>query len=87
MSISGVKQGFLPVVAPTSAVPTLVDRYYDDEEKLLFAVADALAVEYRTIIDAGLYLQVDDAYLRIHVRRNGAAFIISRIIVLGPSAV
>ena len=63
MSISGVKQGFLPVVAPTSAVPTLVDRYYDDEEKLLFAVADALAVEYRTIIDAGLYLQVDDAYL------------------------
>jgi len=63
MAASGVKQGFLPVVAPTSAIPTLVDRYYEDEEKLLFAVADALAVEYQAIIDAGLYLQVDDAYL------------------------
>jgi 5-methyltetrahydropteroyltriglutamate--homocysteine methyltransferase len=77
MSISGVQEGFLPVVAPTSAVPTLVDRHYEDDEKLLFAVADALAVEYRTIIEAGLYLQVDDAYLAsmydVMVPRNSFA--------------
>jgi 5-methyltetrahydropteroyltriglutamate--homocysteine methyltransferase len=63
MDASRVAEGFLPVVAPTSAVPTLVDRYYGDEELLLEAVADALATEYQAIIAAGLYLQVDDAYL------------------------
>jgi len=63
MAQNGVTEGFLPVVAPTSAVPTLVDKYYGDDERLLFAVADALAEEYRIIIDSGLYLQVDDAYL------------------------
>lgn len=63
MALHGVSEGFLPVVAPTSAVAALVDRHYGDEEKLLFALADALAEEYRAIIDSGLYLQVDDAYL------------------------
>lgn len=63
MAQAGITEGFLPVVAPTSAIPALVNRHYGDEERLLFAVADALAVEYRIIIDSGLYLQVDDAYL------------------------
>ena len=63
MAAQGMTEGFLPVVAPTSAIPMLVDQYYGDAEKLLFAVADALAEEYRAIIDSGLYLQIDDAYL------------------------
>jgi len=63
MATRGITEGFLPVVAPTSAVPALVDRYYGTPEKLLFGVAGALAEEYRTIIDAGLYVQIDDAYL------------------------
>ena len=54
--------GFLPVVAPASALPNAVNDHYPDEESYLFALADALAVEYRAIIDAGLYLQVDDAF-------------------------
>ena len=54
---------FLPVVAPASALPNFIDRHYGDEEKALFAVAEALRSEYRAIIDAGLYLQVDDAFL------------------------
>ncbi|HUB97589.1 MAG TPA: cobalamin-independent methionine synthase II family protein [Stellaceae bacterium] len=56
-------QGFLPVVAPASALPNAKNEYYSDEESYLFALADALAVEYRAVIDAGLILQVDDAFL------------------------
>lgn len=63
MAAQGITEGFMPVVAPTSAIPTLVDHHYGDEEKLLFAAADALAVEYRQVIDAGLQVQIDDAYL------------------------
>jgi 5-methyltetrahydropteroyltriglutamate--homocysteine methyltransferase len=55
--------GFLPVVAPASALPNAKIEYYRDEESFLFALADALHVEYQAIIDAGLHLQVDDAFL------------------------
>ena len=58
-----VSDAFLPVVAPASVVPWRRDEHYASEEELLFAVADALHEEYRTIVDAGLMLQVDDAYL------------------------
>ncbi|MQA09381.1 MAG: hypothetical protein GEU98_12680 [Pseudonocardiaceae bacterium] len=54
--------GFLPVVAPASVVPWRNDEHYATEEDLVFAVADALNEEYRAIVDAGLRLQVDDAY-------------------------
>ena len=36
------------------------NRYYKTQEEFLFAVADALRVEYRGIADAGFILQVDD---------------------------
>ena len=55
--------GFLPVVAPASATASLKDEYYGDNEKLLFALADALHDEYQAIADAGLIVQVDDAWL------------------------
>jgi 5-methyltetrahydropteroyltriglutamate--homocysteine methyltransferase len=54
--------GFLPVVAPASALPNAKIEHYKDEESFLFALADALRVEYKAIIDAGLDLQVDDAF-------------------------
>ncbi len=60
VSVTG---GFLPVVAPSSAVPIRVDEYYDSDEAFIFALADAINVEYRAIVDAGLYVQVDDAFL------------------------
>ncbi|HEY1777079.1 MAG TPA: cobalamin-independent methionine synthase II family protein [Solirubrobacteraceae bacterium] len=63
MAAAGVAEGFLPVVAPSSAVPIRVDEYYDSEEEFIFALADAMNVEYRTITDAGLTIQIDDAYL------------------------
>lgn len=57
-----VVDAFLPVVAPASVVPWRKDEHYESEEDLVFAVADALNEEYRAIVDAGLMVQVDDAY-------------------------
>ena len=36
------------------------NRYYQTQEEFLFALADALRVEYRAITDAGFILQIDD---------------------------
>jgi 5-methyltetrahydropteroyltriglutamate--homocysteine methyltransferase len=57
-----VEGAFLPVVAPASALPNVKDEHYGDERRLLFALADALRVEYKTIVDAGLHVQIDDAF-------------------------
>lgn len=54
---------FLPVVAPASALPGGKNEHYIDEKTYLFALADALNKEYRAIVDAGLYVQIDDAFL------------------------
>jgi 5-methyltetrahydropteroyltriglutamate--homocysteine methyltransferase len=55
--------GFLPVVAPASALPGAKLEHYKDEESFLTALADALHQEYKAIVDAGLYVQIDDAFL------------------------
>jgi 5-methyltetrahydropteroyltriglutamate--homocysteine methyltransferase len=57
-----VEGAFLPVVAPASALPNVKDEHYGDEQRLLSALADALRVEYKTIVDAGLNVQIDDAF-------------------------
>ena len=53
---------FLPVLAPASAY-WLRDEHYGSEEEFVFALAEAMGEEYRTIVDAGLMVQVDDAVL------------------------
>jgi 5-methyltetrahydropteroyltriglutamate--homocysteine methyltransferase len=54
---------FLPVVAPASALPGAKVEHYKDEESYLSALAEALHQEYKAIVDAGLYVQIDDAFL------------------------
>ncbi|MBV8239202.1 MAG: cobalamin-independent methionine synthase II family protein [Hyphomicrobiales bacterium] len=58
-----VADAFLPVVAPASALPNAKNEHYPDERSLLCALADCLHQEYKAIVDAGLYLQIDDAFL------------------------
>jgi 5-methyltetrahydropteroyltriglutamate--homocysteine methyltransferase len=58
-----VAGAFLPVVAPASALPNAKDEHYGDERRLLAALADCLHQEYKAIVDAGLYVQIDDAFL------------------------
>ena len=70
---SPAARGFLPVVAPASALPGAKNEHYKDEETYLFALADALHEEYQAIVDAGLYVQVDDAFLPYMYETHGAA--------------
>ena len=43
--------------------PARKNEHYADEKALLFALADCLHQEYQAIVDAGLYVQIDDAFL------------------------
>ena len=56
-----VEEGFLPVAAPSSAIPDRKNEYYKSEEEMVHAIADAMRTEYKTIVDNGLLVQVDDA--------------------------
>jgi 5-methyltetrahydropteroyltriglutamate--homocysteine methyltransferase len=59
-----VTDAFLPVVAPASALPGAKwDDQYDSEDAFLDALADALHQEYKAVTDAGLIVQIDDAFL------------------------
>src|SRR5262245_16699203 len=60
---AGAHAAFLPVVAPASALPGAKNEQYADEKTLFFTLADCLHQEYRAIVDAGLYVQIDDAFL------------------------
>jgi 5-methyltetrahydropteroyltriglutamate--homocysteine methyltransferase len=56
-----VEQAFLPVAAPASVIPDRKNEYYKNDEELQTAIAAAMRTEYKTIIDAGFLLQLDDA--------------------------
>jgi 5-methyltetrahydropteroyltriglutamate--homocysteine methyltransferase len=51
------------VVAPASVFGIEWEGVYSSEEEFLYAIADALREEYKLILDAGLLLQVDDAFI------------------------
>jgi 5-methyltetrahydropteroyltriglutamate--homocysteine methyltransferase len=56
-----VEEAFLPVAAPASVIPDRKNEYYKSDEELQTAIAAAMRTEYKTIIDAGFLLQLDDA--------------------------
>src|SRR5215831_798746 len=56
-----VEEAFLPVAAPSSAIPDRKNEYYKSDEECVVALADALRTEYKTIVESGFLLQVDDA--------------------------
>ena len=56
---NGAAEGFMTAVAPGS-FGREQNRYYRTQEEFLFAIADAMRVEYRAIVDAGFVLQIDD---------------------------
>jgi 5-methyltetrahydropteroyltriglutamate--homocysteine methyltransferase len=60
---SPVTEAFLPVAAPASVEPGRVNQHYASEEQFVYALAEALKVEYDTIVRAGLLVQVDDAFI------------------------
>jgi len=57
------EDAFLTSTAPASLEVYRANSYYEDDIDYLYALADALRVEYELIVDAGFVLQVDDAWL------------------------
>ena len=60
MKETGAKKAFMPAIAPSGVG---ANEYYSDDEEYFHAVGQALRTEYRAIVEAGLYLQVDDPFL------------------------
>jgi 5-methyltetrahydropteroyltriglutamate--homocysteine methyltransferase len=61
LEVVNVEEAFLPVAAPASVIPDRKNEYYKTDEELIRAIGAAMRTEYRTIIDAGFLLQLDDA--------------------------
>ena len=60
MAATGAKAAFMPSIAPSGVGS---NEYYKTDEEFFFAVADALRTEYQAIVEAGLYLQIDDPFM------------------------
>jgi 5-methyltetrahydropteroyltriglutamate--homocysteine methyltransferase len=54
---------FLTSTAPASLEVYRSNEYYSREEDFLYALAEALREEYLAIVNAGVILQIDDAWL------------------------
>src|SRR5437660_2670684 len=65
LAAAGAKQGFLPVTAPASVIPDRKNEYYASDEECVRAIGRAMRTEYQAIVNAGLYLQLDDARLAV----------------------
>ncbi len=58
-----VSDVFVPCISPANIEDWNENKYYETNDQYLFAIADAMNVEYRTIVDAGFLVQVDDPRL------------------------
>ena len=54
---------FLTATAPASLEVYRRNEYYRSEEEFVYAIAEAMRVEYEAIVESGIVLQVDDAWL------------------------
>ena len=62
MAAADVEEAFMCSIGPGSFARG-VDLYYKTEEEFLFASADAMHEEYKSIVEAGIVLQIDDPSL------------------------
>ena len=58
-----VSDAFLTTTAPLSVEPGRVKGIYATDEEHIYAIAEAMRVEYEAIAAAGFQVQVDDAWL------------------------
>jgi 5-methyltetrahydropteroyltriglutamate--homocysteine methyltransferase len=74
LAAQGVAEGFMNAAAPGVIAVFQHNRYYPTQEAYLAALAEAMRHEYRTIVAAGLVLQIDapDLALGRHLRFRDA---------------
>ena len=58
----------MPLAAPASVEASVPNEHYQSDEAYVYALADALREEYLQVIEAGLVLQVDDAFIPYNFR-------------------
>jgi 5-methyltetrahydropteroyltriglutamate--homocysteine methyltransferase len=73
IATAGKDNVFLTSTAPGSLEVYRRNRHYKTDEQYVFALAEAMRVEYEAIADSGLILQVDDAWLPALWDRIGMA--------------
>jgi 5-methyltetrahydropteroyltriglutamate--homocysteine methyltransferase len=73
IATAGKDNVFLTSTAPGSLEVYRRNRHYKNDEGYVFALADAMRVEYEAIANSGLILQVDDAWLPALWDRIGMA--------------
>ncbi|MEM9796981.1 MAG: cobalamin-independent methionine synthase II family protein [Pseudomonadota bacterium] len=59
MAEHGAKEGFMNAASPGVISLFLQNDYYPTRDAYLASLSDAMREEYRTIVEAGLYLQLD----------------------------
>src|SRR5919204_3709939 len=74
-----LEDAFLTSTAPASLEVYRRNEYYKSEEEFVYAIAEAMRVEFETIVRSGVVLQIDDAWLvalwdRIGIAMGLAAF-------------
>jgi len=57
------RDAFLTTTAPASLEPYRKNEFYKSEEEFVYAIADAMRVEYQMITKAGFLVQIDDAWI------------------------
>jgi 5-methyltetrahydropteroyltriglutamate--homocysteine methyltransferase len=71
----GKAEAFMTAISPSNLELYYENRHYASGEEYLAALADAMHVEYRAIVDAGLLLQIDDPRMATHYNRAADASI------------
>jgi 5-methyltetrahydropteroyltriglutamate--homocysteine methyltransferase len=56
-------ESFLTTTSPASLEPYRQNEFYKSEEEFVYAIAEAMRVEYEAVAESGVLLQVDDAWL------------------------
>jgi 5-methyltetrahydropteroyltriglutamate--homocysteine methyltransferase len=64
------EEAFVPSVSPSLLANFQRDLFYKTGDDYLFAIADALAEEYKAIVEAGFLVQIDDPGLLSYHMRN-----------------
>lgn len=69
------KEAFITAISPSNLELYYENHYYGSEEEYLAALADAMHVEYKAIVDAGFLVQIDDPRMATHYNRTPDASI------------
>ena len=67
---AGVDEAFVPAISCSDIAGNQINQHYDSDDDFLYAIADAMNVEYKAIVDAGFLLQIDDPRLINYYVKN-----------------